>query len=267
VDRPGWVPADIDLSKASAARVYDYLLGGTHNFAVDREVADRAVAASPEIPAAARSNRAFLKRAVQHITASGVDQFLDIGSGIPTEGATHEIATAARPGARVVYVDSDPIAVAHSQALLAGDQRGAVLHADLRDPRSILAADPVTRTLDFDRPVGLLLLAVLHFLADAEDPAGVVATLAGALAPGSFLAISHVSTALTLDTQRLQQESGQRAPLAYIRGREQIVALFAGWDLVEPGLVPIDQWRPDAPPDPRAPSVPGLAGVARHPGR
>jgi hypothetical protein len=263
VDRPAWVPADIDLGRPSPARVYDYFLGGSHNFAVDRDVADRAIAVSPDIPYAARSNRAFLRRAVRFMTAEGVDQFIDIGSGIPTEGPTHEIAARGCPDARVVYVDNDPIAVAHSQALLTDETRGAVLLADLRDPAAILGSAALTATVDLSRPVGLLLLAVLHFVPDEEDPAGIVATLAGALAPGSFLVISHVSTALKLDPDKLRREAGLRAPLAFVRTPDRIAGLFAGWKLVEPGLVPIGMWRPDGTPDSEAAHIPGLAGVAK----
>jgi S-adenosyl methyltransferase len=266
VDRPAWVPADIDITRPSPARLYDYFLGGSHNFAVDRNLADRAIAASPDIPYAARSNRAFLRRAVRFMTSNGVDQFLDIGSGIPTEGPTHEIATSGRPGARVVYVDRDPVAVAHSRALLTDDARDTVLQADLRDPQAVLAADEVRTAIDFDRPVGLLLLAVLHFVSDEEDPAAIVATLRKALAPGSYLAISHVSTALRLDQDKLRRDAGLSAPLSYVRDPAEIGRFFGDWELVEPGLVPIALWRPDGVPGPEAARMPGVGGVARHPG-
>jgi SAM-dependent methyltransferase len=262
VERPRWAPADIDLTRPSPARVYDYFLGGTHNFAVDREIADRAIAAAPEIPYGARSNRAFLGRAVRFMAAQGVGQFLDLGSGIPTQDPTHEVAARSRRDARVVYVDNDPIAVAHSRALLAGDDRGAVLHADIRDPKAILHSDVVTSMVDFSRPVGLLLLALLHFLSDEEDPAGIVAAFADSLAPGSYLVISHVSPAPEADVEMLERE--MREPrMAYLRDRDEIAGFFDGWELVEPGLVPPALWRPAGVPGPQAYQVPGLAGVAR----
>ncbi|MCW2642391.1 MAG: hypothetical protein JWP76_4697 [Dactylosporangium sp.] len=264
MERPGWVPADIDLPRPSPARIYDYLLGGTHNFAVDREFADRAIAASPELPYGARSNRAFLGRAVQLMTSHGVGQFLDIGAGIPTQEPTHEVAARGCPQARVVYVDNDPIAVAHSRALLTGDARGSVLHADLRDPKVILDSDAVASMIDFSRPVGLLLLAVLHFLSDADDPADVIATLAEALAPGSYLVISHVSPPPGADVERLEQEL-RESRIGYIRGRDEIARFFEGWEMVEPGLVPPALWRPSGVPGQQAYQVPGLAGVARRP--
>jgi SAM-dependent methyltransferase len=198
------------------------------------------------------------------MTSQGVCQFLDIGAGIPTQEATHEVAARACPQARVVYVDNDPIAVAHSQALLTGDARGAVLHADVRDPKAILAAEVVTSTIDLSRPVGLLLLAVLHFLPDADDPAGIIATFADALAPGSWLLISHVSPPPGVDIEQLERQM-RESQTAFMRGRDEIARLFDGWDLVEPGLVPPSLWRPDGVPGPQAHRVPGLVGVARLP--
>jgi SAM-dependent methyltransferase len=264
VERPGWAPANIELARPSPARIYDYFLGGTHNFAVDRELADRAIAAAPQIPYGARSNRAFLGRAVHLMTSRGVGQFLDIGAGIPAQEPTHEVAGRGCEQARVVYVDNDPIAVAHSQALLTGDARSAVLQADLRDPKAILGSDVVTSTIDLSRPVGLLLLAVLHFLSDADDPAGVIATFAGVLAPGSYLAVSHVSPPPGASIERLESEM-RESQLAHMRGRDEIARFFEGWEMVEPGLVPLGLWRPDGVPGREAYQVPGLAGVARLP--
>jgi hypothetical protein len=257
---PPWAPADIDTALPSPARIYDYLLGGVHNFPVDRAAADRAVAVSPEIPLGARTNRAFLRRAVQHMVGAGVRQFLDIGSGIPTAGNTHEVAAEVHPGCRVVYVDNDPIAVAHSRAILSQHAAGEVLHADLRDPGRILQAGEVNALIDFAEPVGLLLLAVLHFLGDEEDPAGVVARLRAAVPPGSYLAISHVTTALDAEPRATVQG---RTMAAHPRTREQIAAFFGDFRLEEPGLVPPAGWRPDGPVDPQALRIPGLAGVAR----
>jgi SAM-dependent methyltransferase len=259
MERPGWAPTDVDPTRPSPARVYDYLLGGSHNFTVDREVADRAIGAWPEIAYGARSNRAFLGRAIHFMTAAGVTQFLDLGAGIPTHDATHEIAVRDGLPARVVYVDNDPIAIAQSRALLSGAADGTVLQADVRDPEAILGSEVVTSMVDLSRPVGLLLLAVLHFLSDADDPNGVVAKLADALAPGSYLAISHATPPPGLDIEDLEPQ------LAYLRDRDAIARLFDGWELVEPGLVPPSLWRPDGVPGPQAYRVPLLVGVARRP--
>lgn len=257
---PPWTPADIDTSRPSVARIYDYLLGGVHNFQVDRDVAARAIAVSPEIPLGARTNRAFLRRAVQHMLRHGVRQFLDIGAGIPAAGSTHEIARQLCPDARVVYVDNDPIAVAHSRAIMAGEPAGRVLEADLRDTDRLLQAPEVRDLIDLTEPVGVLLLAVLHFVADHDDPAGIVGTLRAAMAPGSFLAITHVTTALDAEPR---STVGGHTTQAYPRRRAEIAALFGDFPLEEPGLVPPAGWRPDEPVDPAALQIPGLAGVAR----
>ncbi|MGC9669393.1 SAM-dependent methyltransferase [Planosporangium sp. 12N6] len=265
MERPRWAPADIDLTRPSPARVYDYFLGGTHNVAIDREIADRAIAAAPELPYGARSNRAFLGRAVRFMAADGVAQFIDIGSGIPTQEPTHEVAGQGHPDACVVYVDNDPIAVAHSRALLTDDDHGGVVQADVRDPRSVLDSDVVRSMIDFSRPVGLLMLAVLHFIPDEADPLGIIKTFADMLAPGSYLAISHVSPAPGVDMDELKRQMRQGATPSYLRDPDEIARLFAGWELLEPGLVPPALWRPDGAPGPQAFRVPGLAGVARLP--
>jgi hypothetical protein len=259
---PPWTSADIDTSRPSAARIYDYLLGGVHNFQVDRDVAERAIAVSPEIPLGARTNRAFLGRAVRHMLQQGIRQFLDLGAGIPSAGSTHEIAREMGPDARVVYVDNDPIAVAHSRAIMAEQPAGRVLEADLRDTDRLLHAPAVLDLIDFAEPVGVLLLAVLHFVADHEDPAGIVGALRAAMAPGSFLAISHVTTALDADPR---STAGGYTMRAYPRRPAEIAEFFGDFHLEEPGLVPPAGWRPDEPVDPGALRIPGLAGVARRP--
>jgi hypothetical protein len=260
MQRPSWASADIDVTRPSPARIYDYFLGGVHNLPVDRLVADQALAASPEIPLAARTNRAFLRRAVQHMLRHGVRQFLDIGAGIPAAGSTHEIATHLHADARVAYVDNDPIAVAHSRAILAGNPAGRVLHADLRDTAEMLQAPEIRDLIDFTEPVGLLLLAVMHFIADEENPAGIVSTLRAALPPGSYLAISHVTTAL--DAAPRATVHGHSIS-AHPRTSAQIHALFGDLHLEPPGLVAPAAWRPDGPVHPDALRIPGLAGVAR----
>lgn len=193
MERPAWAPPGIDISVPSVSRIYDYYLGGSHNFEVDRQAARRAMEFLPGLPKIMQANRAFMRRAVRYAVAQGVTQFLDIGSGIPTFGNVHEIAQAASPEARVVYVDHDPVAVAHSRAVLAGDERTGIISADLRKPQDILAAPEVSQLLDLERPVALLLVAVLHFLEDSDDPYAAVSELRDVLAPGSLLVLTHAS--------------------------------------------------------------------------
>ncbi|WP_328930497.1 SAM-dependent methyltransferase [Streptomyces sp. NBC_00190] len=251
MERPAWAPPGIDISVPSVSRMYDYYLGGSHNFEVDRQAARRAMEFMPGLPKIMQANRAFMRRAVRHAVAEGVTQFLDIGSGIPTFGNVHEIAQAASPEARVVYVDHDPVAVAHSRAVLEGDDRCTVVAADLRKPRDILGAPEVGRLLDFDRPVALLLVAVLHFLEDADDPYGAVAELRDALAPGSLLILTHASFEGIPLTEEVAGGTVSvyrdiRNPLV-MRSGEQIRRFFDGFELLEPGLVSMPEWRPDRP--------------------
>jgi hypothetical protein len=241
-------PAD---KPATAARIYDYLLGGTHNFPADREVARKAVAELPFLPAGARANRAFLRRAVRHLSAEGVDQFLDIGSGIPTEGNVHEVAQQASPTARVVYVDTDPLAVAESLDILNGNERATAVRGDLRDPRAVLAHPELRRLLDLDRPVGLLLIAVLHFLQDDAVAQGVVAQLMRDLAPGSYLVASHIATESFPPGAGTSTEAGRAydrqtaTGLPKLRNRAEFARFFTGLDVVEPGIVWLPEWRAD----------------------
>ncbi|MFG2985789.1 SAM-dependent methyltransferase [Streptomyces sp. NPDC048258] len=251
MERPAWAPPGIDISVPSVSRIYDYYLGGSHNFEVDRQAARRAMEFMPGLPKIMQANRAFMRRAVRHAVAEGVTQFLDIGSGIPTFGNVHEIAQAASAEARVVYIDHDPVAVAHSRAVLDGDDRSAVVAADLRKPRDILAAPEVGRLLDFDRPVAVLLVAVLHFLEDADDPYAAVAELRDALAPGSLLILTHASfEGIPLTEEVASGTVGVyrdiRNPLV-MRSGEQISRFFDGFEWVEPGLVSMPEWRPDGP--------------------
>ncbi len=274
MERPAWAPPGIDISVPSVSRIYDYYLGGSHNFEVDRQAARRAMEFMPGLPKIMQANRAFMRRAVRHAVAEGVTQFLDIGSGIPTFGNVHEIAQAASPEARVVYVDHDPVAVAHSHAVLADDDRTDMVAADLRRPKEILAAPEVGRLLDFDRPVALLLVAVLHFLEDADDPYAAVAELRDALAPGSLLILTHASYEGIPLTQEVAGEvvgvyRDIRNPLV-MRTGEQIRGFFDGFELLEPGLVSMPDWRPDRSADPEdgeAPEDPyafsGYGGVGR----
>lgn len=248
VERPVWAPEDVDLTRPSIARAYDYWLGGAHNFAVDREFSRKLFEAVPDTRLMARANRAFLHRAVRFMTDAGVRQFLDIGSGIPTVGNVHEIAQQAAPQARVVYVDVDPVAVAHSQQLLDGNHQAAAIQQDARRPEAILDHPQTRALLDLDQPVGLLLVAVLHYLPDQDDPYRLVARLRQALHPGSYLAISHpTADGRPAQAQQVVAMTRQTATPATARTRAQVERFFHGLELVEPGLVWAPQWRPDSP--------------------
>jgi SAM-dependent methyltransferase len=249
MDRPDWAPEGIDIERPSAARIYDYWLGGSHNFAVDREVARQMIAMAPETPLIMQANRAFLHRAVRFLVDQGVRQFLDIGSGIPTLGNVHEVAQKNAPDARVAYVDIDPVAVAHSRHILAGDERTVVIQEDLRRPEQIIDHLEVRRLIDFTEPVGLLLVAVVHFIPDSDDPVGVIGRLCDALAPGSYLVLSHLtSDGLSPEAAQRGAELSRRTPTPVTpRTLAEVQRLFAGFDLVEPGLVWSRQWRPEHP--------------------
>jgi SAM-dependent methyltransferase len=265
VDRPTWAPPDVDVNHPSPSRVYDYLLGGSHNFAVDREVAKQVLALAPQTAAVAKGNRGFLHRAVRELTLLGIDQFLDIGSGIPTVGNVHETAQEQLPNARVVYVDIDPIAVAHSHLMLTDNPNTGVVHGDLREPDAILS-DPVTvELLDFDRPIAVLLVALLHFMSDEDDPMASLARLREVLAPGSYLVISHLVARSDgrPGSHAAHERYNEAVAMLTIRHRDEIAALFAGFTLIEPGLVGADRWRPDSEIDPETDPLPVLAGVGR----
>jgi S-adenosyl methyltransferase len=190
----GWAEAGVDPTKPNIARVYDYWLGGYHNLVADRELAEAMATLDPWIPAACKANRAFLGRAVRFLAAAGIRQFLDIGSGIPTAGKVHEVAQSAAPDARVVYVDRDPVAVAMGRKLLAGNGRANVVQADIRDQDAILGAPAVGRLIDFGEPVAIMLVAILHFVLDADEPYRIVRRLRDAAAPGSYLVLPHASS-------------------------------------------------------------------------
>ena len=249
MDRPAWAPAELDLDRPNAARMYDYYLGGSHNFAVDRELAAKVLEAWPDLPRAAQADRAFLRRAVRFLAGQGVRQFLDIGSGIPTVGNVHEVAQDAAPGARVVYVDTDPVAVTHSRAILAADPLTTVVESDGRDPATLLADPAVTGLLDLGRPVGLLMVAMLHLVPDEQDPRAVVAGYAGRLAPGSWLVVSHGSTDTAPGVATMEKLYEQTAGPVRMRGRAEVEALLADVDLVAPGVEFLPAWRPDHPDD------------------
>jgi SAM-dependent methyltransferase len=263
---PDWAPRDVDLSKASAARIYDYFLGGAHNFAVDRELAQQVLKIYPATPQVAQANRAFLHRAVRYLAEQGVRQFIDLGSGIPTAGSVHETAQALQPGARVVYVDHDPVAVAHSELILAGHPGTQVLRGDLRRPDQILNAPQLAEVIDLSEPVAVLMVAVLHFVSDDDRPNEAISQFREAVAPGSYLVITHVNDeGRQSESDRVKELYRSATDAVTSRHRAEIEGLFAGWDLVEPGVVWVPEWRPDHPydvgPDPSSSTISG--GVAR----
>lgn len=244
------LPAEIDTSSPHSARMYDYWLGGKDHFAADREAAEAVLAAAPATRIAVRENRAFIGRAVRYLVAeAGIRQFLDIGTGLPTANNVHDVAQAVEPSARVVYADNDPLVLAHARALLTSSAEGrtAYIHADLRDPAAILSAPAVREVLDFDQPVALMMAAVLHFISDEFKPAAIVATLLDALAPGSYLAATHVTgehiPAQAATATRSYQSSGVQL---HVRDSAEFGALaFSGLTLVPPGVVLVSEWRPE----------------------
>ncbi|WP_309112554.1 SAM-dependent methyltransferase [Saccharothrix sp.] len=266
VERSEGVPDEIDLTRPSAARVYDYYLGGAHNFAVDREMAERAVAMWPDLPLIMQANRAFLRRAVRYCVAAGVRQFLDLGSGIPTVGNVHEVARNAAPDARVVYVDMDPVAVTHSRMILGDDPLTRVVQADLRRPDLLLDRPEVRSLLDFDQPVAVMMVAVLHFVPDTDEPAKVLAGYRDAMAPGSFLVLSHATHEGRPDKADEHRELYRRtATPMTMRSKAEVRGLLDGFDVVDPGVVYLPLWRPESldEVDEHPERFTGLAAVAR----
>ncbi|MFI6824149.1 SAM-dependent methyltransferase [Micromonospora sp. NPDC050187] len=242
----------VDTTRPSIARIYDYYLGGKDNFAVDRQAAQMALQVTPDGPEAARACRTFLRRAVRYLAAeAGIRQFLDLGSGLPSQGNVHEIAHQVDRTARVVYVDNDPMALAHGRVLLADARTTTVVGGDIRQPEELLAHPEVRKLIDFDQPVGLLLLAILHHLHDNDDPGAIARRLTAALPAGSYLAISHFH-----DPGEAQPEVSRRARAVEKvfnetlgtgrwRTRQEITGFFGGLELLPPGLVPLADWRPD----------------------
>jgi hypothetical protein len=226
--------ADARDEAPSLARIYDYLLSGYHNFGSDRAVAEDLIRADPEFPLAVRANRAFLRRCVQFLCAQGIDQFLDLGSGIPTAGNVHEVAQQVDPEAHVVYVEIDPVAVRHSRTILGDQPTVTTVEADVFQPEAVLAHPDVRRLLDFDRPLAVLLLSILHFLTDDDRARHVVQVLRDAIPSGSYLALSHGTTWISHPTR-----AGKS------RSRDELAAFFEGLELVEPGLVYTPLWHPE----------------------
>ncbi len=249
-ENPDWVPRGTNTIVPNAARVYDYWLDGSHNFAIDREMANKVQQLVPGVRDAARINRSFLRRVVLFLVDSGIRQCLDIGSGIPTVGNVHEVAQRADPECRVVYVDKESVAVAHSRLLLAGNDRAVAIQANLCDVEDVLGHPETTRLLDFDQPIGLLMVWVLHFIPDSWDPVGILARYRDRLAPGSYLVLAHgtADSNPTGLTEVLQLYRNTPEPV-YPRSHEEVLRLFAGFELVEPGLVASAFWRPSGPGD------------------
>ena len=243
---PDYVPPEIDVTRPSVARVYDAILGGKDNFAVDRAVAAEAFKALPDDGKGARYNRAVLGRAVRFMARQGVDQFLDLGSGLPTVQNTHEIAQALNPAARVVYVDNDISVRLHAHALLADDASTIVVKADLREPASILESPEITSFLDFSRPMGLIMNAVIHHITDDEDPHGLVARYVSAIAPGSYVQLTHFSNA-SEQARAMESVLQQALGRGKVRDKEEIISFFNGLEILPPGVVFNPEWRPEEP--------------------
>jgi hypothetical protein len=262
VVQDGFPAEEIDTSRPHPARIYDYLLGGKDNYEVDQRAGDELAAKAPEVWISVQANRAFLRRAVRYIVGNGVRQILDIGTGLPTSPNVHEIAQEVAPDVRVAYVDNDPIVKAHADALLSRLGTTSIVLADLRDPQAILDHPDVRKVIDFDEPVALLLVAILHFLTDAEKPEQVVATLRDALPAGSFLVLSH-ATGDFADRSEAQAVYNQATATMNLRSRTEVERFFDGFELIKPGLAQVPFWRPDTPPPAGAEEVGFYGGVAR----
>jgi SAM-dependent methyltransferase len=251
-DEQEHAPAGIDVTQPSFARVYDYFLGGKDNYAADRQVADMVMELVPEAPVVARGNRVAIDRAVRYLAGEvGIDQFIDLGSGLPTASNVHESAREANPNAHVVYVDNDPIVLAHGRALLTENGVATVIQGDLYEPEKIFADPELTSLIDLDRPVGIILAAIIHHVPDERDPRAVVRRLHDFVAPGSHFVLTHLHD--SGDDPRVEEakkilQSGLGG--SYFRRREQIEGFLDGLTLLEPGVVNVTEWRPDGPAGP-----------------
>jgi S-adenosyl methyltransferase len=256
----------VDTTVAHSARVWNYWLGGKDNYPVDREAGNYVMAMFPDIVRIARSARAFLVRAVTFlVTEAGIRQFLDIGTGLPTANNTHQVAQALAPESRIVYVDNDPLVLVHARALLTSTAEGACdyIDADVREPAKILAG--AAGTLDFTKPVAIMMLGILGQIADSDDPQAIVEQLLDAVPSGSYLALGDsVNTSETLN-EAIRNYNENMAYPYHLRSPEQITGFFSGLEMVEPGLVPVMRWRPDASPFADAGDAPGMGGVGRKP--
>ncbi|MEV4300829.1 SAM-dependent methyltransferase [Microbispora rosea] len=260
-------PAGVDPFTPSVARMYDYYLGGKDNFAADREAAEKIIEILPNLPDIARENREFLVRTVTYLTRQGIRQFLDIGAGLPTQRNVHQVAQELAPESRIVYVDNDPIVLVHARAILAENERVRAVEADMRDPEALLRHPEVREHIDFSQPLAVLLLGVLHFVPDDDEARKIVAALRNPLVPGGYLVVSHGSLG---DLSEDQEEEGRKVfsrtsvPGTTSRSYDQVLAFFDGLDLVEPGVVPLHDWRPDTDyPYVREGKAGALGGVGR----
>jgi hypothetical protein len=259
----------IDENVPQSARVYDYLLGGKDNYAVDRSVGEALIEQVPTLPVMVRAQRAFLARAVRYlVTEGGMRQFLDIGTGVPSANNVHEVAQEMAPDARVMYVDNDPIVLAHARALMKGNPAGQTgfIQADLRQPEKILNDATLAEILDLTQPMGLMLVGILHHLRESDNPYEIVAALVDWLPTGSYLSIASPSADFDAEAMAALAASAEQSGIPYVpRSRRDTERFFAQLDLVEPGLVPILAWRPDPDTSTDVNSVFGWAGVARKP--
>lgn len=245
-----WVPDGLDLDRPSAARIYDYLLGGGHNFAHDRELAERFVKAQPYAREIARLNRAFLRRVVLYMIEQGIRQLLDLGSGIPTVGNVHEIAQKADPATKVVYVDYEDVAVAHSSLMLEDSENATMVQADLTEPRTVLDHPETRKMIDFEQPVGLLMVGVFHFVPPEKDPNAIVAAYRDAVTADSYLGFSQFTAdMMPAEMARIVEVMSHSRDPMYPRSKEEITGLFDGFEIVPPGIVATSEWRPQSPTD------------------
>jgi SAM-dependent methyltransferase len=261
--------AGVDVNAPQSARVYDFLLGGKDNFAADRAVGAALIDLVPSLPIQVRANRAFLARAVRYLVGeAGIRQFLDIGTGIPTANNVHEVAQEIAPESSVLYVDYDPVVLAHARALMSGSATGktAFILADLREPESIITNPSLASTLNLGEPVALMLVGILHHVRDDDDPDRIVATLLDALPSGSYLTITHPSADFDPEAMVPLAATAEQSGIPYVpRSRSEVERFFAGLELVEPGVVPLLAWRPDADTSTDINSVYGWAAVGRKP--
>jgi hypothetical protein len=258
---------ELDPQRPNPARMYDYFLGGFHNFEADRAAAEAAEAAFPGVRAAARANRDFLRRAVRYQVARGIDQFLDLGAGVPTAGNVHDIAQRSNPDAKVVYVDAEPVAVHASESLLADNPGAAIVHADIRHVAAVLGAAEVAALLDLTRPLGLIMASVLPYIPDADDPDRLVARYRRALPSGSYLTITHgtVDDFEPDETERVYDVYKASTSPITSRGRNRIESWFSGLELVEPGVVVVTEWHPEQGEESVKLRLPHYGGIARVP--
>lgn len=266
MNRPHWAPPEVDTTRPSVARVYDFYLGGSHNFESDRAFGRAVLDQFPELVQTARDNRAFLRRVVSRLSDEGIDQFLDLGSGIPTAGNVHEIALAANPNARIVYVDHDPVAVLHSREIVRATPGVTVLSGDLCEPADVLRDAVDQAGLDLNRPIAVLMVSVLHFVGDDRGPGKIIAGYLDAMAPGSYLVLSHARSDGRRDMSDVAEIYRNSKNPMHFRSLDEVAELFGTLTVLDPGIVPIPRWHPDSddvlPPDVDA-GYPGLCGVAR----